>query len=49
VLNEAALQGIAARRPSSIAELARVNGIGPAKIDRFGATLLSIVAGGESR
>ncbi len=49
VLNEAALQGIAARRPSSIAELARVNGIGPAKIDRFGATLLSIVAGGGSR
>ncbi|MCC2309773.1 ATP-dependent DNA helicase UvrD2 [Cellulomonas sp. zg-Y338] len=49
VLNEAALMGIAARRPASIAELARVNGIGPAKIDRFGATLLSIVAGGESR
>ncbi|MCC2319069.1 ATP-dependent DNA helicase UvrD2 [Cellulomonas sp. zg-Y138] len=49
VLNEAALMGIAARRPASIAELARVNGIGPAKIDRFGATLLSIVAGAESR
>ena len=45
VLNEAALMGIAAQRPSTVAELARVNGIGPAKIDRFGATLLAIVAG----
>ncbi|WP_066581569.1 ATP-dependent helicase [Cellulomonas timonensis] len=49
VLNEAALMGIAAQRPSTIAELARVNGIGPAKIDRFGATLLAIVAGDSPR
>lgn len=49
VLNEAALMGIAARRPATVAELARVNGIGPAKIDRFGATLLAIVAGAPAR
>ena len=45
VLTDATLAAIAEIRPSAIAELARVNGIGPAKIDRYGATILAIVAG----
>lgn len=45
VLVDAALAAIAERRPGSMAELAQVKGIGPAKLDRFGPTLLALVAG----
>jgi DNA helicase-2/ATP-dependent DNA helicase PcrA len=45
VLVDATLAGIASARPGSVAALARVRGIGPAKIDRYGPTLLAIVAG----
>jgi DNA helicase-2/ATP-dependent DNA helicase PcrA len=44
VLTDATLAAIAEIRPSGIAELARVNGIGPAKIDRYGPTILAIVS-----
>jgi len=44
VLVDATLAGIAEVRPGSIAELARVRGIGPAKIDQYGSALLAIVA-----
>ena len=44
VLTDATLAAIAEIRPSGTTELARVNGIGPAKIDRYGATILAIVA-----
>jgi DNA helicase-2/ATP-dependent DNA helicase PcrA len=44
ILGDATLAEIAEVRPSSIAQLARINGIGPAKIDRYGATLLALVA-----
>ncbi len=44
VLSDATLAAIAEVRPTSTAQLARVNGIGPAKIDRYGATILEIVA-----
>lgn len=44
VLPDATLAGIAEVKPRTVPELARVPGIGPAKIDRFGATLLAIVA-----
>jgi DNA helicase-2/ATP-dependent DNA helicase PcrA len=43
VLVDSTLAEIAESRPTSVAELARVNGIGPAKIDRYGATLLELV------
>ncbi|GMA22501.1 hypothetical protein GCM10025864_02600 [Luteimicrobium album] len=43
VLVDSTLAEIAETRPSSVAELARVNGIGPAKIDRYGTTLLELV------
>jgi DNA helicase-2/ATP-dependent DNA helicase PcrA len=45
VLGDATLSAIAELRPSSVPELARVQGIGPAKIDRYGPDLLAIVAG----
>ena len=44
VLPDATLAGIAEVKPRTVPELARVPGIGPAKIDRYGATLLAIVA-----
>jgi DNA helicase-2/ATP-dependent DNA helicase PcrA len=43
VLGDATLAAIAELRPGSTAQLARINGIGPAKIDRYGKTLLSLV------
>jgi len=44
VLVDSSLQEIAASRPSTIAELVRVRGIGPAKIESYGSSLLGIVA-----
>ncbi len=44
VLVDATLAGIAELRPRSVADLARVRGIGPAKIDQFGPALLTLVA-----
>lgn len=45
VLVDETLRAIARARPTSAAELARVRGIGPAKIDKFGPALLAIVGG----
>lgn len=44
VLGDATLAAIAELKPTSAAQLARVNGVGPAKIDRYGQTILAIVA-----
>ena len=44
VLGDATLAAIAELKPTSVAQLARVNGVGPAKIDRYGETILAIVA-----
>ena len=43
VLPDSALQAIAAVRPKSHAELARVPGIGDAKLAHFGDALLEVV------
>ncbi|RPF22670.1 ATP-dependent helicase [Myceligenerans xiligouense] len=43
ILTDASLAEIAEARPGSVAELARVNGVGPGKIDRYGSTILAIV------
>ena len=48
VLVDATLSGIAELKPRTIADLARIRGIGPAKIDRYGPSLLSIVAEHDS-
>jgi ATP-dependent DNA helicase UvrD/PcrA len=44
VFHNATLEEIAARRPRSLVELASVPGIGPAKLERYGADLLSALA-----
>jgi len=45
VLGEASLRGLAQRRPATLAELARVGGIGQDTVLRHGQALLAIVAG----
>lgn len=45
VFHDATLEAIAERRPRSIAELRRVPGIGPTKLDRYGEELIAIIAG----
>jgi DNA helicase-2/ATP-dependent DNA helicase PcrA len=49
VLGDATLAAIAEVRPGSVAQLARINGIGPAKIDRYGSTILALVADARGR
>ncbi|MCU0261412.1 MAG: HRDC domain-containing protein, partial [Ilumatobacteraceae bacterium] len=44
VFPDATLTEIARRRPSSLAELARVKGVGPAKLEQYGDDVLGIVA-----
>jgi DNA helicase-2/ATP-dependent DNA helicase PcrA len=44
VLHDAHLQGIAARQPQSLAELARCPGIGPTKLERYGDEIVAVVA-----
>jgi DNA helicase II / ATP-dependent DNA helicase PcrA len=49
VLRDTELAAIAEIRPVSMADLARVNGIGPMKLDRYGPALLALVAGDGRR
>ena len=49
VLVDSVLAAIAETRPASMADLARVKGIGPAKLDRFGPSLLAVVSGHTAR
>ena len=44
VLADAALEQIAVNRPTSLAELGRIKGIGPAKLQQYGDALLRAVA-----
>ncbi len=44
VASDETLASIAAARPSSLTALERVKGIGPSKLDRYGADLLAIIA-----
>ncbi|GHS84935.1 DNA helicase [Actinomycetota bacterium] len=46
ILVDETLAVIAELRPGSIRELAQVNGIGPAKLERYGTQILALVAGG---
>jgi DNA helicase-2/ATP-dependent DNA helicase PcrA len=43
VFHDSAIEAIADRRPRTIAELRRVPGVGPTKLDRYGAEILEIV------
>jgi superfamily II DNA helicase RecQ len=44
VFNDRTLAALAERRPRSRAELLAVDGIGPAKLDRYGDELLGLLA-----
>ena len=44
IFHDSTLREIAALRPSSLAELARVNGVGRAKLERYGDAVLAAVA-----
>ena len=44
VFTDVTLEAVAEAQPSSVPELVQLKGIGPAKVDRYGAILLKIVA-----
>jgi superfamily II DNA helicase RecQ len=43
ILHDKTLLAIAALRPGTLAELLEVPGMGPAKVDRYGASILALV------
>jgi DNA helicase II / ATP-dependent DNA helicase PcrA len=43
VFHDSVLHAIAAARPSSLGELAQIAGVGPAKLERYGADVLALV------
>ena len=45
VFHDAVLHAIAAARPASLGELAQIPGVGPAKLERYGAEVLALVEG----
>ena len=47
IFHDSTLREIAAARPASLAELARVQGVGEAKLTRYGEAMLAAVAGFE--
>jgi ATP-dependent DNA helicase RecQ len=44
VFHDSVLEELARRRPASLESLARIKGVGPAKLDRYGAELLGLIA-----
>jgi DNA helicase-2/ATP-dependent DNA helicase PcrA len=44
VFHDTTIEAIAAHRPRSIAELRRVPGVGPTKLDRYGEEIIGVVA-----
>ncbi|HLS14798.1 MAG TPA: DNA helicase RecQ [Beutenbergiaceae bacterium] len=47
VFNDATLAGIAQRRPADETSLRQISGVGDAKLERYGAAVLEVVAGSE--
>jgi ATP-dependent DNA helicase RecQ len=45
VAHNSTLESIAARRPSSLGELATIKGVGPAFVERHGENVLALVGG----
>ena len=43
VFTDATLTAIAERAPSDVAGLARITGVGPAKLERYGAAVLDLL------
>jgi DNA helicase-2/ATP-dependent DNA helicase PcrA len=47
VFTDATLTAIAERRPADLAALAEISGVGQAKLDRYGADVLTLCSGGD--
>ena len=47
VFSDATLVAISDTRPADRSALARVSGVGPAKLDRYGEPLLAVLAGAD--
>jgi ATP-dependent DNA helicase RecQ len=47
IFHDSTLREIAAARPTTLAELARVNGVGRTKLDRYGDAMIAAVASAE--
>ena len=45
IFHDATLREMLARRPSSLAELAEINGVGAKKLDRYGEHFLKVLRG----
>lgn len=43
VVSDATLAAIAAQRPTTLVELSRIKGIGPSKLEQYGAALIAVV------
>jgi DNA helicase-2/ATP-dependent DNA helicase PcrA len=43
VFHDSVLQAIAASRPGSLGELSQISGVGPAKLERYGADVLALL------
>jgi DNA helicase-2/ATP-dependent DNA helicase PcrA len=48
VFPDATLTEIAERVPTTLGELARIGGVGPAKLERYGAEVLRVLADGDA-
>ena len=48
VFHDSTIEAIAARRPRSIAELRRVPGVGPMKLDRYGEEIIGVVVAADA-
>jgi superfamily II DNA helicase RecQ len=44
IFHDSTIEAIAERRPRSIAELRRVPGVGPTKLDRYGDEIIGVIA-----
>ena len=44
MFHDSVLHAIADARPSSLGELAQIAGVGPAKLERYGADVLALIA-----
>jgi DNA helicase-2/ATP-dependent DNA helicase PcrA len=47
VAHDSMLTALAEARPTSLAALRRVKGMGPAKLEKYGAEILAVIAGSE--
>jgi ATP-dependent DNA helicase RecQ len=47
IFHDATLMQMAAERPRTLAELAQINGVGAAKLERYGEQFLAVIAGVE--